>query len=323
MNNFINFIRSHGYEPKSDVIAGKWIRFGRKAAISARLYDDELGGYLHDWRTGEKFYWFADKDRMSPSEYARRKKESEALKQAQDAKRSIAYADASRTAEKLFNEALIASQDHAYLMRKKVKPYGIKQLNGELLIPVYSIQGDMQSIQFIDVDGNKKFLKGGKMSGGCHFIGEVSMDMPIYICEGYATAASVYEDTRQKDVSTMQMLMNLCFKAQNQSRATIDSLVRLKQPSNTQFIKQANIAQGHQQVNNLTEKNLTPQNELLKGSYAELDTGTTRTPAGIDTAVEALGKINGRKDAGRQEKVIKERLQNRQKSRGARVNQND
>ena len=100
--------------------------------------------------------------------------------------------------------------------------------------------------------------------------------------------------SRQPDASTMQMLMNLCFKAQNQSRATIDSLVRLKQPNNTQFIKQANIAQGHQQVNNLTEKNLTPQNELLKGSYAELDTGTTRTPAGIDTALEALGTINRR-----------------------------
>lgn len=195
-HHFGDFIRSHGYEPKSDVIAGKWIRFGRGAAISARLYDDELGGYLHDWRTGEKYYWFANKDSMSPSEYVRRKKESEALKQAQDAKRSIAYADASRVAEKLFNEAPIASHDHAYLMRKKIKPYGIKQLNSELLIPIYSIQGDMQSIQFIDVDGNKKFLKGGKMSGGCHFIGEVSMDMPIYISEGYATAVSVYEDTQ-------------------------------------------------------------------------------------------------------------------------------
>lgn len=199
MNNayhFSDFIRSHGYEPKSDVMAGKWIRFGRKAAISARLYDDELGGYLHDWRTGEKYYWFADKDRMSPSEYARRKRESEALKQAQDAKRSLAYAGASRTAEKLFIEASIASHDHPFLVRKKVNPCGIKQLNCELLIPVYSIQGDMQSIQFIDVDGNKKFLKGGKMSGGCHFIGGVSMDRPIYISEGYATAVSVYEDTQ-------------------------------------------------------------------------------------------------------------------------------
>ena len=98
--------------------------------------------------------------------------------------------------------------------------------------------------------------------------------------------------TRQLDISTMQMLMNLCFKAQNQSRATIDSLIRLKQPSNTQFIKQANIAQGHQQVNNLAEKNITPQNELLEDRYAHLDTRTTPTTTGIDTALEALDKVN-------------------------------
>ena len=99
--------------------------------------------------------------------------------------------------------------------------------------------------------------------------------------------------TRQLDISTIQMLMNLCFKAQNQSRATIDSLIRLKQPSNTQFIKQANIAQGHQQVNNLAEKNITPQNELLEDRYAHLDTRTTPTTTGIDTALEALDKVNG------------------------------
>lgn len=98
--------------------------------------------------------------------------------------------------------------------------------------------------------------------------------------------------TRQQDVSTMQMLMNLCFKAQNQSRATIDSLVRLKQPSSTQFIKQTNIAQGHQQINNLAEKNATPQNELLKDSYEKLDARTTTTPKGINTTLEALDDVN-------------------------------
>jgi hypothetical protein len=57
-------------------------------------------------------------------------------------------------------------------------------------------------------------------------------------------------------------------------------------------------------VNNLAEKNITPQNELLRDSYAQLDTGTTTTPKGVDTTLEALGKINGRKNTGRQEKVI-------------------
>lgn len=76
---------------------------------------------------------------------------------------------------------------------------------------------------------------------------------------------------RQNDISTMQMLMNLAFKAQNQSRATIDSLRNLKQPNQTAFIKQTNIAHGHQQVNNSLENNLIPQNELLKDNYATLD----------------------------------------------------
>ena len=107
--------------------------------------------------------------------------------------------------------------------------------------------------------------------------------------------------------------MRFALKAQNQCRATLQALVQLKQPSNTTFVKQANIAQGHQQVNNLAEKNITPQNELLKDSNAQLDTGTTTTPKGIDTTLEALDKINGCKDAGRQEKVITKRLQNRQK----------
>lgn len=98
--------------------------------------------------------------------------------------------------------------------------------------------------------------------------------------------------------------MRLALKAQNQSRATLQALVQLKQPINTTFVKQANIAQGHQQVNNLAEKNITPQNELLEGSYAELDTGTTTTPTRIDTTLEALGKVHRGKNTRRKSKVI-------------------
>lgn len=109
---------------------------------------------------------------------------------------------------------------------------------------------------------------------------------------------------RQQDASTMQMLMNLCFKAQNQSRATLDSLIQLKQPSQTTFVKQANIANGHQQVNNLGEKNITPQNELLKDNHAELDNRRTATPKKTDTAVEALAKVHRSKNSSRKSKVF-------------------
>ncbi len=99
---------------------------------------------------------------------------------------------------------------------------------------------------------------------------------------------------RQQDASTMQMLMNLCFKAQNQSRATIDSLRQLKQPSQTTFVKQANIAQGHQQINNLAEKNLTPQNELLENTNERLDGGTQKASKRANSTVETMAKVNRR-----------------------------
>jgi len=138
--------------------------------------------------------------------------------------------------------------------------------------------------------------------------GDLSVPEEMLISQAFALNVAfnslAARAARQQDASTMQMIMNLCFKAQNQSRATLDSLRQLKQPSQTTFVKQANIAQGHQQVNNLTEKNITPQNELLKGSYAELDTGTATTPTGIDTKLEALGKVHGRKDTRRQSKSI-------------------
>lgn len=126
--------------------------------------------------------------------------------------------------------------------------------------------------------------------------GDLSLPEEMLISQAFALNMAfnslAARATRQQDASTMQMLMNLCFKAQNQSRATIDSLRQLKQPSQTTFVKQANIAQGHQQINNLAEKNITPQNELLRGDYAKLDNRATPTAEGVNSTLEALDKIN-------------------------------
>jgi hypothetical protein len=142
--------------------------------------------------------------------------------------------------------------------------------------------------------------------------GDLSKIEEMYISQAVALEAMFASLARrakaQDKLLQYEAHMRLALKAQNQSRATLQALVQLKQPSQTTFVKQANIAQGHQQVNNLAEKNITPQNELLEGSYAELDTGTTPTPTGIDTTLETVGKVHGRKDTGRQEKVRAERL---------------
>ena len=128
--------------------------------------------------------------------------------------------------------------------------------------------------------------------------GDLSKIEEMYISQAVALEAMFASLARRAKVQDKLLQydthMRLALKAQNQSRATLQALVQLKQPSNTQFIKQANIAQGHQQVNNLAEKNITPQNELLEDIHgnSQLDTGTTTKPKGIDTALEALDKVN-------------------------------
>ena len=194
MNDFSDFIRQHGYEPKGEIVPNKFIRFGRKKSVSAKLYADGKGGYLHDWRTGEKHFWFANNS-FTYQERQERQKEIERLKRAEEARQAVIHKQVAIQSKELFMGSIDAPESHPYLIKKKVKPFDIRQRGNYLLIPVCSVQGDYQSIQFINPDGQKWFLQGGKTKGGCHFIGEISMSKPVYIAEGYATAYSVFEDT--------------------------------------------------------------------------------------------------------------------------------
>ena len=102
----------------------------------------------------------------------------------------------------------------------------------------------------------------------------------------------------QSNVKTLDTLMRLAFKAQSQSRGTAETLSLMKNPQ--PYIKQANIAHGHQQVNNGTtvpapararNSKFVP-NELLEESQDGIcmDTGAPRQTGFIDSAVEAVDK---------------------------------
>ena len=127
-------------------------------------------------------------------------------------------------------------------------------------------------------------------------VGDLSKIEEMYLSQAIALEAMFASLARRAKVQDKLLQyeahMRLALKAQNQCRATLQALVQLKQPTSTQFIKQANIAQGHQQVNNLAEKNITPQNELLKDAHAELDNGRTEAPKRIDTSLETLESID-------------------------------
>ncbi len=91
--------------------------------------------------------------------------------------------------------------------------------------------------------------------------------------------------------------MNVALKAQSQSRATIQALTELKYPKQATFVKQANIANGHQQINNATSTHAPAHaraienqpNELLSEmNHATLDTSGTATTSGTDKAMAAV-----------------------------------
>lgn len=98
-----------------------------------------------------------------------------------------------------------AQTNHPYLVRKGIQPHGIGVVGplfdcapinvrgrGNLLtIPCYA-QGELATLQFIGEDGTKGFLKGAPQSGvNFTFVGANQ----VWVVEGFATGASLHEDT--------------------------------------------------------------------------------------------------------------------------------
>ena len=100
--------------------------------------------------------------------------------------------------------------------------------------------------------------------------------------------------------------LSLALKAQAQSRATISALVDLKYPRQSTFVKQANIANGPQQVNNgdmpkevkasRGKNKKTEQNKLLEDGDGKFSIGVVPGKAATsesgDKAMEAVEPIH-------------------------------
>ena len=107
---------------------------------------------------------------------------------------------------------------------------------------------------------------------------------------GYRDAAEAY--------------LRLALRAQSQCRATLETLAFIKNPPSIAFVRQANVANGPQQVNNgavvradgsrahASESDSAP-NKLLEQLHGErLDPGTAQAAVGADTTVEAVAKVD-------------------------------
>jgi putative DNA primase/helicase len=155
------------------------------------------------WSGDQKFYYKSYENNSSFT-----KEELFHLKEAEERKRKEIDQQLAKDLIKRIEEAkknweessdVATSINHTkYLENKKVKAYGVKYgfdsyRNPVLVIPLKNIKGEIQAIQNIGENGEKRFY--GPKKGNFHLIGEIRNDSHIYVTEGYATAASVYEGT--------------------------------------------------------------------------------------------------------------------------------
>lgn len=196
---FINAISKSGITPPLNVIDDGIIHRYSSNGNST----DEAGWYvLHsdgiaagsfgDWRSSVTHTWCADIGRqLSSTEQTAHNARIKAMKDKREADDVEAKATAKQRASEIWNKST-AITEHAYLTKKGVKAYGLKQAGDALLIPLRDGK-DIHSLQYIGIDGAKKFLYGGRIKG-CYFSVGTPSEV-IYIAEGYATAASIHEAT--------------------------------------------------------------------------------------------------------------------------------
>jgi phage/plasmid primase-like uncharacterized protein len=155
------------------------------------------GGFCN-WQDGLGFeawrYQPRGRPRTAAEDVEADKKVEEARKQ-REAQVAADHLRAAAKAGRLWEAAAPATAEHPYLRRKQVRPCGVRVLyNGAVLVvPARDAEGKVHTIQFIDADGGKRFLKGGAKQG--HFFQIRGRDDVVYVAEGFATAATIHELT--------------------------------------------------------------------------------------------------------------------------------
>ena len=116
---------------------------------------------------------------------------------------------AQKLAAWILSKAGLADAQHPYLIRKGVKPHGeLRQRGDDLVLPLRDVDGVLHSLQFIapdrrfDGERDKDFLLGGRISGCLYTVADTGTG-PLCLCEGYATAASIFEATGYAVVCAM------------------------------------------------------------------------------------------------------------------------
>lgn len=175
---------------------------GDKSGWYVAFGDGVPSGRFGDWRSMVESVWRADVGRpLSMGETMANSRRMVEAKATRDAEQEKKHEIAANVVDQIWSGGAAATTEQPYIKRKGIQPHGARVTgDGRLMVPLYDSDGVLCSIQYIDDtkgDGDKKYHPGGETLGNFWIIGTLETPGTIYIAEGFATAATVHEETGQ------------------------------------------------------------------------------------------------------------------------------
>lgn len=159
------------------------------------LYLDGIAsGAYGSWKAGGTWHtWSSRKpaDLLESQLIRQRIEQAREQREADQTRRQIATAS---NAGRYWSEGQPADPSHPYLIGKAVLPHRLRQRGDVLLVPLYA-DGYLCNLQRIMPDGSKRFLSGGRVKGAYSPIGALEHGQLLYVCEGWATGATIHAET--------------------------------------------------------------------------------------------------------------------------------
>jgi len=203
-------------DPGQIVADGKWHRFRitdtrHKSSKPGRYLlhpDGKANGIFMDWRDEVRHKWRSDGtyDSIDREELRRRREQRQA-------KLDASFRKAAAAASAFWSQCIrINGKSHPYLDRKKISPNGSRYGSGKMfglgdvecvIIPIYSAENKLVTVQAIREDGERRFWKDSSHEGAHSVIGADDGASPVIFCEGFATACSIHEATGHPVVMTI------------------------------------------------------------------------------------------------------------------------
>lgn len=155
--------------------------------------DGIASGSFGSWKTGGCHTW-SSREPANQREADHLRQQMEQARRQREADQRQRQRAAAEYARKLWRDARRADPGHPYLAAKGCRPYNLRQLADALLVPL-TLNGELVNVQRIHPDGGKRFLSGGRVKGCCSPLGLIQAGQPLYLCEGWATGATLHQST--------------------------------------------------------------------------------------------------------------------------------